>query len=76
MEGPSWFLNNPRKDDTRDLVKSDDTSILHHEIKPCGVNIDRHFIAKTLIENMYHYEGVGLSANQIGMDVRAFAMMI
>ena len=58
----------------RDLVKSDD-NIVHHEIKPCGVNIDRHFIAKTLIENMFHYEGVGLSANQIGMDVRAFAMI-
>ena len=58
----------------RDLVKSDD-NILHHEIKPCGVNVDRHFIAKTLIENMHHYEGVGLSANQIGMDVRAFAMI-
>ena len=58
----------------RDLVKSD-ANILHHEIKPCGVNVDRHFIAKTLIENMHHYEGVGLSANQIGMDVRAFAMI-
>ena len=58
----------------RDLVKSD-ANILHHEIRPCGVNVDRHFIAKTLIENMHHYEGVGLSANQIGMDVRAFAMI-
>ena len=58
----------------RDLVKSND-NILHHEIRPCGVNVDRHFIAKTLIENMIHYEGVGLSANQIGMDVRAFAMI-
>jgi len=58
----------------RDLVKSED-SILHHEIRPCGVSVDRHFIAKTLIENMHHYEGVGLSANQIGMDVRAFAMI-
>ena len=58
----------------RDLVKSDD-SILHHKIKPCGVNIDRHFISKTLIENMFHYEGCGLSANQIGMDTRAFAMI-
>ena len=58
----------------RDLVKSDD-SILHHKIKPCGVNVDRHFIAKTLIENMFHYEGIGLAANQIGMDVRAFAMI-
>jgi len=58
----------------RDLVKSED-SILHHEIRPCGVSVDRHFIAKTLIENMHHYEGVGLSANQIGMDTRAFAMI-
>ena len=58
----------------RDLVKSED-SILHHKIKPCGVNVDRHFIAKTLIENMFHYEGIGLAANQIGMDVRAFAMV-
>ena len=58
----------------RDLVKSND-SILHHKIKLCGVNVDRHFIAKTLIENMFHYEGIGLAANQIGMDVRAFAMV-
>ena len=49
----------------RDLVKSND-SILHHKIKLCGVNVDRHFIAKTLIENMFHYEGIGLAANQIG----------
>ena len=58
----------------RDLVKSDD-SILHRRIEPCGVNVDRHFISKTLIENMFHHDGVGLSANQIGMDVRAFAMV-
>ena len=58
----------------RDLVKSDD-SILHRKILPCGCGCDRHFIAKTLIENMLHYEGVGLSANQIGMDTRAFAMI-
>ena len=58
----------------RELVKSDD-SILHRKIKPCGVNLDRHFLAKTLIENMHHYDGVGLSANQIGIDARAFAMM-
>ena len=58
----------------RDLVKSDD-SILHRKIQPCGVNLDRHFISKTLIENMFHHEGIGLAANQIGMDIRAFAMM-
>ena len=58
----------------RELVKSDD-NILHRRIEPCGVNVDRHFISKTLIENMFHHDGVGLSANQIGMDVRAFAMV-
>ena len=58
----------------RDLVKSND-SILHRKILPCGCNCDRHFVAKTLIENMLHYEGGGLSANQIGMDTRAFAMI-
>ena len=58
----------------RDLVKSDD-SILHRKILPCGCNCDRHFVAKTLIENMFHHEGCGLSANQIGMDTRVFAMI-
>ena len=49
--------------------------ILHNKVKPCSVNLDRHYVAKTLIENMHHYEGIGLAANQIGMDVRAFAMI-
>ena len=49
--------------------------ILHNKVKPCSVNLDRHFVAKTLVENMHHYEGIGLAANQIGMDVRAFAMV-
>ena len=49
--------------------------ILHSKIRPCSVNLDRHFVAKTLIENMLHYDGVGLAANQIGMEVRAFAMV-
>ena len=58
----------------RDLVKSDD-KILHRKIKTCGVNLDRHFLAKTLIENMLHYDGIGLSANQIGIEERVFAMI-
>jgi len=58
----------------RNLVKSDD-KILHRRVKPCGANLDRHFLAKTLIENMIHYDGVGLSANQIGIEERAFAMI-
>ena len=59
----------------RELVKSDDR-ILHRKIKPCGVNLDRHFISKTLIANMLHYDGVGLSANQIGISERVFVMML
>ena len=58
----------------RELVKPDD-KILHQRVKSCGANIDRHFLAKTLIQNMLHYDGVGLSANQIGIDERAFAMI-
>ena len=58
----------------RELVKSDD-KVLHQRVKSCGANLDRHFLAKTLIENMFHYDGVGLSANQIGIEERAFAMI-
>ena len=58
----------------RELVKSDD-KILHQRVKSCGANLDRHFLAKTLIQNMLHYDGVGLSANQIGINERAFAMI-
>ena len=53
-------------------------SILNERVCPCKKcieKIDRHSVAKILIENMHHYEGVGLSANQIGMYVRAFAMI-
>ena len=58
----------------RELVKSDD-KVLHQRVKSCGANLDRHFLAKTLIENMLHYDGIGLSANQIGIEERAFAMI-
>jgi len=33
-------------------------------------------LAKLLIENMYHHCGIGLSANQIGISSRAFAMLV
>ena len=52
--------------------------MLHERICPCNkciAKIDRHDVAKTLIENMLHYDGVGLSANQIGIEERAFAMI-
>ena len=52
--------------------------MLHERVSPCNkciAKIDRHDVAKILVENMHHYGGIGLSANQIGMYVRAFAMI-
>ena len=52
--------------------------MLHERVCPCKKcieNTDRQEVAKILIENMNHYKGIGLSANQIGMYVRAFAMI-
>ena len=52
--------------------------MLHERVCPCNKCIektDRHDVAKILIENMHHYGGIGLSANQIGMYIRAFAMI-
>ena len=56
------------------LIDSDDY-MLHNKIKSCSYNLDRHELSKTLIENMLYYNGVGLSANQIGIQERAFVMM-
>ena len=50
--------------------------MLHHRVDVCGYHLDRQELSKTLVENMLHYEGVGLSANQIRIWERAFCMMI
>ena len=57
------------------LIDSDDY-MLHNKVKSCSYDLDRHELSKILIENMLHYDGVGLSANQIGIEERAFCMMI
>ena len=57
------------------LIDSDNY-MLHHRVDVCGYHLDRHELSKILIENMLHYDGVGLSANQIGIWERAFCMMI
>ena len=36
---------------------------------------DPDIFEKRLIDNMFHYNGIGLSANQIGIPVTAFAMI-
>ena len=53
----------------------EDNKILHQKVKKCSYNLDRKELSRTLIENMKHHEGVGLSANQIGIPERAFAMI-
>ena len=50
--------------------------ILHERVKPCSKNLDRGEISRILKENMFHYEGIGLSANQIGISERVFIMML
>tara|TARA_B100002019_G_C20791365_1_gene366782 strand:+ start:53 stop:502 length:450 start_codon:yes stop_codon:yes gene_type:complete len=50
--------------------------LLHERMNKCSYDLDRNEISKILHENMIHHEGVGLSANQIGMSERVFIMMI
>ena len=57
------------------LIPSEDP-LLHKKIKKCSYDLDRSKLSYTLNENMFHHKGVGLSANQIGIEERAFVMMI
>ena len=50
--------------------------ILHERVKPCSKDLNRPEMSRILKENMLHYEGVGLSANQIGIGERVFIMML
>ena len=50
--------------------------ILHERVKPCSNDLDRPEMSRILKENMMHYEGIGLSANQIGISERVFIMML
>ena len=56
------------------LIPSDDP-LLHKKIKKCSYNLDRSKLSYTLNENMFHHNGVGLSANQIGIEERVFVMV-
>ena len=49
--------------------------LFHHRVNSCSYKLDRQFLSNTLIENMIHYNGIGLSANQIGIWERAFVMV-
>ena len=56
------------------LIPSND-KLLHEKIIKCSYNLDRGKLSYTLTENMFHHNGVGLSANQIGIKERAFVMI-
>ena len=58
----------------RELVKPEH-QLFHHRIDSCSYNLDRHHLSKILVDNMIHHEGIGISANQIGIWERAFAMV-
>ena len=65
----------PRVDYIKELVKPEH-QLFHHRIDSCSYNLNRHQLSEILIKNMFHYEGIGLSANQIGIWERVFCMMI
>ena len=57
-----------------DLIPPEDP-LLHERIKKCSYNLDRKDISFTLNENMLYHNGVGLSANQLGIKERCFVMI-
>ena len=64
----------PRATFIKELVEPEH-QLFHHQIQSCSYNLDRHHLSKVLIDNMIHYKGIGISANQIGIWERAFAMI-
>ena len=64
----------PRATFIKELVEPEH-QLFHHRINSCSYNLDRHHLSRVLIDNMIHYNGIGISANQIGIWERAFAMV-
>jgi peptide deformylase len=55
------------------LLESDN-SVLKVKLEDCNPELNRQELKDNLIETMQHYEGIGLSANQVGVMERAFVM--
>ena len=64
----------PRATFVKELVEPEH-QLFHHRIQSCSYNLDRHHLSRVLIDNMIHHYGIGISANQIGIWERAFAMI-
>ena len=58
----------------KNLVSSENL-LLHERVKSCSYNLDRQELSNTLKESMIHHNGIGLSANQIGIWERVFVMI-
>ena len=48
--------------------------IMKVRLSGCSPDLDRDKIERKLIDSMEHYQGIGLSANQIGIMERVFVM--
>ena len=48
--------------------------ILRNPLESCSIGLDRKELHDRLLSAMEHYQGIGLSANQIGIKERAFIM--
>ena len=66
--------DNPKTSYIKELVDPEH-QLFHHRIQSCSYNLDRHHLSRVLIDNMIHHNGIGISANQIGIWERAFAMV-
>ena len=64
----------PRATFIKDLVEPEH-QLFHLRINSCSYNLDRHHLSRVLVDNMIHHNGIGISANQIGIWERAFAMV-
>ena len=64
----------PRATFIKELVEPEH-QLFHHRINSCRYNLDRHHLSRVLVDNMIHHQGIGISANQIGIWERAFAMV-
>ena len=48
--------------------------LLKVKLSECSSDLDREKVESQLIDSMKHYQGIGLSANQVGIMERVFVM--
>ena len=58
------------------VLADGDDPILHNKVERVDPDLDRLGFSRMMVDNMIGHRGIGLSANQIGKSVRAFAIML